>query len=118
MKNLITIFLWITHWAIQGLKLWLFGTLALLAAFSASLPFGLLDAGIKKFIPPSPFTEVASGAVGILCILVALAVGAAVFASVINDHPLRSFVQRRRTRQTPINPNTTAQTTASPSSGL
>lgn len=95
MQSFVTLCFWITHWALQGLKLWLFATVALLIVAVLCFPMAMIEAEFNRLLEPSSITAIVLGASRVLCFIVALAVGTAVFASMLNEHPLRPFVRRK-----------------------
>jgi hypothetical protein len=98
--------MWILHWALQGLKLWLFAAVASMVAFLACLPFGIIESALKKFLEPSQFTSVTAFIAAGLGLVVALAVGTATLASMLNDHPLLPF---NRKQPRPVKPEQAEQ---------
>jgi len=111
MEKLTTIVMWTIHWALQGLKLWFFAVVALIAALVACLPFALIDSGLNKFLEPSQFTNIASVVFTGLSLIVELAVGTAVLASMLDDHPLRPFSRRQGARPEDPTSRTSRSTT-------
>ena len=91
MESLSTIVMWILHWALQGLKLWLFTAVALVVAMLACFPFAIIESGLKKLLEPSQFTSIVAFVASGLGIIVALAVGTATLASMLSEHPLLPF---------------------------
>jgi hypothetical protein len=90
--------MWILHWALQGLKLWLFTAVALVVALLACIPFAIIESGLKRFLEPSQFTSIVAFIASGLGIIVALAVGTATLASMLNDHPLLPFNRKQPSR--------------------
>ena len=87
---------WILHWLGQGLKLWLFATVASICLVPLYLPLGLLEDGIRHFDDLAPLGKFGVVAGQIVCFAVGIAVFTAILASQLKDHPLRPFTARKK----------------------
>lgn len=108
--------MWIIHWAIQGLKLWFFAIIALIAATIACFPFALVESGLKKLLEPGQFMSVVSVIFAGLYLTVSLAVGTAVLARMLNEHPFLPFKLKQPSQSNNANRTSRTTTAAQPAS--
>lgn len=87
---------WVIHWLGQGLKLWLFATIASLCMVPLYWPLGLLESWTRRFEELGLFGKSIVVLGHLVCYSVGLAVFTAVLASQLKDQPLRPFVPREK----------------------
>ncbi|GEP44486.1 hypothetical protein [Brevifollis gellanilyticus] len=82
---------WLLHWTGQGLKLWMFATLASICVAPFGFLLQMLEMTVDPFEKLGPVGKAGAVAGYALGFTVTLAVFTAILASLMKDHPLRPF---------------------------